>query len=179
MVKFTQMAIYYVKSFSALRLDANDRIYLNPGDGVVRFNNNIQIRQDGSIVANSTDLRLAGDNGNVNIDGNLVTANIVSYNDGSDNLIIRSNDLLLQSGQNLLLQNTNTIIGGQQTGTNGRFQVMNGDGYNVFSVNSTDYAYDLPYYGYNDYSNNTPVIRINGFIELSSEGNEANGHLFC
>jgi len=160
-----------IAAINQLVLESHDgNIRVNPSNGWVNIGGNLYLQTNGRISTENTDLLLEPDSGNVVIGNRLVTDQIVSKNGAGDVLTVTSNELYLS--------NDYTIIGGNQADSNGRLYVKNISGLNALAIDTTDSAADLSYHGYNNYTSDTPVIKLNGFIELSSEGNATAGHIF-
>lgn len=108
-----------------LHLESHDGgINLDPQNGQTTFSDQIKIDSEGVISTNNADLTLSPDSGNVVINNNLVTDSIVSKNAGTDELIVNANTIVLQT--------TNTTIGG--AGTNGSLTIKNSNSDDVLTV---------------------------------------------
>ena len=130
--------------------------------------------QQGVIAAQSDgSLRLTGFGNGVQIETNSGPISLSSAGGQDINLSSGSN-VNVQAGI-IQLTSDNVNIGGG--GTNGVLTVQDSNGADVLVVNSGAPASGLSYHGYNSYTS-TKTIDINGFIQLSSEGNEPTGYLF-
>lgn len=108
-----------------LHLESHDGgINLDPQNGQTTFSDQIKIDSEGVISTNNADLTLSPDSGNVVINNNLVTDSIVSKNAGTDELTVNANTIVLQT--------TNTTIGG--AGTNGSLTIKNSNSDDVLTV---------------------------------------------
>ena len=152
-------------------------------DLVVIENGEIQVQKtsywrDGSqqgIIAAQSDgsLRLTGIANGLQLETNSGLLSLTSAG-GNDININSGNNVSVNAGLIQLTSNNVNIGGG---GTNGVLTVQDSNGVNVLVVNSDVPASGLSYHGYNSYTS-TKTVDINGFIQLSSEGNAPTGYLY-
>ena len=152
-------------------------------DLVVIENGEIQVQKtsywrDGSqqgIIAAQSDgsLRLTGIANGLQLETNSGLLSLTSAG-GNDININSGNNVSVNAGLIQLTSNNVNVGGG---GTNGVLTVQDSDGVNVLVVNSDVPASGLSYHGYNSYTS-TKTVDINGFIQLSSEGNAPTGYLY-
>ena len=152
-------------------------------DLVVIENGEIQVQKtsywrDGSqqgIIAAQSDgsLRLTGIANGLQLETNSGLLSLTSAS-GNDININSGNNVSVNAGLIQLTSNNVNIGGG---GTNGVLTVQDSNGVNVLVVNSDVPASGLSYHGYNSYTS-TKTVDINGFIQLSSEGNAPTGYLY-
>ena len=152
-------------------------------DLVVIENGEIQVQKtsywrDGSqqgIIAAQSDgsLRLTGIANGLQLETNSGLISLTSAG-GNDININSGNNVSVNAGLIQLTSNNVNVGGG---GTNGVLTVQDSNGVNVLVVNSDVPASGLSYHGYNSYTS-TKTVDINGFIQLSSEGNEPTGYLY-
>ena len=152
-------------------------------DLVVIENGEIQVQKtsywrDGSqqgIIAAQSDgsLRLTGIANGLQLETNSGLLSLTSAG-GNDININSGNNVSVNAGLIQLTSNNVNVGGG---GTNGVLTVQDSNGVNVLVVNSDVPASGLSYHGYNSYTS-TKTVDINGFIQLSSEGNAPTGYLY-
>ena len=152
-------------------------------DLVVIENGEIQVQKtsywrDGSqqgIIAAQSDgsLRLTGIANGLQLETNSGLLSLTSAG-GNDININSGNNVSVHAGLIQLTSNNVNVGGG---GTNGVLTVQDSNGVNVLVVNSDVPASGLSYHGYNSYTS-TKTVDINGFIQLSSEGNAPTGYLY-
>ena len=152
-------------------------------DLVVIENGEIQVQKtsywrDGSqqgIIAAQSDgsLRLTGIANGLQLETNSGLISLTSAS-GNDININSGNNVSVHAGLIQLTSNNVNVGGG---GTNGVLTVQDSNGVNVLVVNSDVPASGLSYHGYNSYTS-TKTVDINGFIQLSSEGNAPTGYLY-
>ena len=152
-------------------------------DLVVIENGEIQVQKtsywrDGSqqgIIAAQSDgsLRLTGIANGLQLETNSGLLSLTSAS-GNDININSGNNVSVNAGLIQLTSNNVNVGGG---GTNGVLTVQDSNGVNVLVVNSDVPASGLSYHGYNSYTS-TKTVDINGFIQLSSEGNAPTGYLY-